>query len=280
MSDIKKFFTSRWGEEGYIVECDFSQLEIAVLAYLTQDPQLMEDLKEGVDVHSINAQHLFGKNFTDKQRKIAKSLSFQLQYGAGAASMAESNGIPLKKAKEFISHYYSRYHEVKAWQDMIADNVKRNRAPSHKRTAGGLPAGKSVIDSETGRCYSFHEYDAPSFMRERGVDASFSPTQMKNYPVQGFATGDIVPMIVGELFDVLKASPALSKQALLVNTVHDSIVLDVRQEVLDEAIETTLKVMESAPKLLRKYFGITFNMPLPATASFGRTWGHQVDYVR
>ena len=277
MSDIKKFFTSRW-EDGYIVECDFSQLEVAVLAYLSQDPQLMKDLKEGVDIHSINAQHLFGKNFTDKQRKIAKSLSFQLQYGAGAKSMAESNSIDIKIAKQFIETYYSRYKEVKNWQDDIAERVKRNRSPSKKRTAANRPAGMSRIDSETGRVYTFTEYDAPDFMRDRGVDTSFSPTQMKNYPVQGLATGDIVPMIVGELLDVIKDDSSLASRALLVNTVHDSIVLDVQAEVLEEAIETTIKVMESAPKLLRKNFGIDFNMPLPAEASYGRNWGEMGDW--
>ena len=198
MSDILKHYTSRF-PDGYLLEVDFSQLEILVLAFLSGDEQLRKDLLSGADLHTISAQKLFGVSKpSDKQRKIAKMLSFQLQYGSGAKNMAQSNGIPEATAKKFIENYYDRYPGVKKYQDDMIKKVEANRTPSSERTKLGRPAGVSEVRSLTGRRYTFKEQDAPEWSAR---DASFSPTQIKNYPTQGFATGDIVPLALGKLFD-------------------------------------------------------------------------------
>jgi DNA polymerase I-like protein with 3'-5' exonuclease and polymerase domains len=141
-----------------------------------------------------------------------------------------------------------------------------------RRTDKGLPAGQGWYAGPTGRRWVFHEHDHPF---KDGT--SFSPTQLKNYPVQGFATGDIVPLVLGKLFRVLKNSE-YAQQALLINTVHDSIILDVKKEVLDEVCKLVKDVMESAPAYLDEVFGIKFDLPLPVGISYGPTWGEQKEW--
>ena len=93
---IKDCFISRWGSDGYLMEVDFSQLEVVALAILSGDPVLKDDLLSGRDMHRMRAAELFGipeASVTDGQRQLCKQLSFQLQYGAGYKSMAEKNGF-------------------------------------------------------------------------------------------------------------------------------------------------------------------------------------------
>ena len=277
MSDIKKCFISRWKDKGYIVEADYSQLEVIGLAYLTQDKQLYKDIIDGVDMHAVNAEKLFGKSFTPLQRKIAKSFSFQLQYGAGAASMAKSNNVDVKLAKRFIENYYSRYPQVKIWQDSVAEEVRESRKPTGEHTSRGFPKGKGVFRSITGREYVFYEFDNDHYNphNPNSKEVNFSPTQMKNYPVQGFATGDIVPLVIGRLNRILKNNSELSEKCLLTNTVHDSIILDVHEDIFEEAVNTVVSVMESAPEFIEETWGFKFDLPLPVGISYGRNWYDQ-----
>jgi DNA polymerase-1 len=226
MSDIRKAFVSRWAG-GYILELDFSQLEIYALAFLSGDKQLKADLLSGADLHGISATNLFGKHYTPNQRKIAKTLSFQLQYGAGAKSMAKTNNIDEKIARKFIELYYARYKGVDEWQKNVAREVAKNRVPasaSGQRTPSGNPAASSTIVTATGRRYYFQEQDAPDWT---DFDTTFSPTQMKNFPVQGFATGDIVPLVLGKIHLYMANNHELwGNLVRLINTVHDSVVFD------------------------------------------------------
>lgn len=280
MSEIRKAFTSRFGEEGVILEIDFSQLEIFGLAYLSGDRVLKDDLISGKDLHGISATMLFGPQYTPEQRKIAKSLSFQLQYGAGATSMAASNGIDVKVAKKFIDNYYSRYKGVKAFHDDLLSEVESLRCSRGDRTTKKrLPAGRATWVSKTGRRYTFVEQDAPDWMAEAkfgrpAKHTSFSPTQIKNYPVQGFATGDIVPMVVGKLFRELRASQ-YSEKVKLINTVHDSVVFDCADETVAVVwANMAMLIMESAPEMLKELFPecADFDLPLNVEVDMGKDW--------
>lgn len=275
MSDIKKYFTSRFGKAGYIMEVDYSQLEVFALAFLSQDRQLIADLLSGVDLHRVRAAEwlrISEHKVTDKQRKKAKRLSFQLQYGAGYKSMSRDNGISEKAAKDFINSYYRRYPQVLTWQDRMQATVIINRQPSNKRTPLGLPAGQGKLRSLTGRDYVFTEGDAPHWMSST---TSFRPTEIKNYPVQGFATGDIVQMMLGVLYRHCLEDKEFEVQYFMVNTVHDSIVLDVHEDLLYTIGREVKEVLESAPWHLKDKFGIDFNLPLHVEVTAGRNWLEQ-----
>lgn len=276
MSNIKQCFNSRW-IGGYIMEADYSQLEIIALAELTQDKQLIQDIIDGVDLHRLRASELFRVPeglVTPEQRTIAKMLSFQLQYGAGAASMASSLGIAKEIAVKFVKVYYKRYPRVKEWQDDMMREVISMRSSSAITTKTGTPAGRSIISSSTGRLYGFTEYDAPDWAAEL---TNFSPTEVKNYPVQGYATGDIVPFVLGYLRERLYNS-SMAETSLLVNTVHDSIVLDIQKKDLYNISRLVKETMEYAPQILKKHFNIDSTLPFTVGVSFGQTWGEQVEY--
>jgi len=271
MSQIKKHFTSRF-PDGYLLEADYSQLEIYVLAYLSGDTQLKADLLNGVDLHSQAAERLFGRNFTAEDRKTAKQLSFQLQYGSGAKAMSIKNGIPISLAKKFIAQYYERYPGVAVYQNKLLEQVKASREVSEERTEGGFPRGVGKYQSETGRIFVFKEYDSPSFMQEKGEYTSFKPTEIKNYGVQGFAGGDIVLTVLGRLFRDLKNSE-YHDGILLINTIHDSILLDIKhRDLIPGAKWIVSRHMKSAPDYLKEDYGIDFDLPLKIEFKAGKNW--------
>ena len=287
MSEIKKCFPSRWGADGRIVETDFSQLEIVGVAFLSGDENLKDDIRKGRDLHCMSASFLFNTPYEDiykavkvdndpvwqKRRKAAKSPSFQLQYGAGYKSIAKKCGLTEKQAKTFVENYYGRYKQLKEWQEENIREVNRNRQITDRRSPAGYQLGIGYLHGPTGRAYAFMEEEAPDFLKEKGTMTSFQPTQIKNYPSQGFATGDLVPMCLGELYYELKANEQLRDMALLVNTVHDSVILDVHTSVQECAISTVEKVLTSAPHYLKMQFGIEFDLPINVETSVGLTWG-------
>lgn len=286
MSEIKKCFVSRWGDEGGILEVDFSQLEVVGVAFLSQDENLIADIKDGVDLHCMSASFLYGEPYEEiykavkakdktwiKRRALSKGPTFQLQYGSGANGISKKCGIPKEQAESFISRYYDRYSQLKAWQDDNIQRVESSRRPTNRRGPTGYPLGEGFLYSITGRAYCFREEETPAWLQRKGLYTSFQPPQIKNYPSQGFATGDIVPMCVGELYYELKADEELREKALLTNTVHDSVLLDVHTGVREKATQTAEKVLQSAPELLKMHFGIEFNLPLKVESEWGSSWG-------
>jgi DNA polymerase I-like protein with 3'-5' exonuclease and polymerase domains len=264
------------------MEADFSQLEVIGLAFLSNDKNLRYDILAGVDMHcrsaefltgekyeTIYANYKMGDEFWTKTRKKAKGPSFQLQYGAGIKAIAENCGLSIEEAKAFVSRYYDRYSGVKEWQEYIKAEVQAAREPTDAKTPKGFPRGKGTYHSCTGRMYTFHEYDAPDWV---DLHTSFSPTEIKNYPVQGFATGDIVPLVLGKLFNKYNGR----NDVLLINTVHDSILFDTiydpdSAEVVQVA-QDIKDTLEKAPQYL-KDLGVNFDLPLSANVEWGRNWG-------
>lgn len=278
MSKIKQCFTSRF-DEGFIVEADFSQLEVIGQAVVTGDETLKSDIRNGLDMHCLNAEFLYGvpykeiksgvdagvKKYID-MRQNAKAPSFLRQYGGGANLLAKKTGFSRVRCQKFIDKYYERYPKVKEWQDMVAKEVLKYRGPSKYRTKLGLPAMVGSFKSITGRRYVFREYDGHM------GGTSFSPTEMKNYPIQGFATGDIVPEVLGKIFRVICAAGHRDR-ILLVNTVHDSIVLDVEKHHLEAARAILEDIMEATPDLMKNRFGIDIDLPIHVDIGWSNNWG-------
>lgn len=271
MSNIKECFVSRF-EDGYIVEADFKQLEIFVLAFLSQDPQLIKDLLSGVDLHELRAKELYNKDEVSKEeRHIAKRLSFQLQYGAGSRGMSEKLGIPQLTCARFIDLYYKRYPKVKEWQDQNIKLVKASRLPTAKHSPEGEPIGIGILKTCTSKLYTFHESD--------GFDGvSFSPTVIKNYPVQGTA-GDIVDLGLAKLYPAIANSLELQDKCVLINTVHDSFIFDTKAEVLDRLVHTVYNILTALPNDFETQFGVEFNLPLEVDIKVGRNWGELAPYL-
>ena len=160
---------------------------------------------------------------------------------------------------------------VKVWQDQNILTVKRNRVPSSKKSASGTPLGVSKLCSITGRRYTFYE-------DESSYGVSFSPTAIKNYPVQGLATADIVPMILGKLFKFIYNN-SLQHKVLLINTIHDSVLFDIQdKETLDEVAPMIKELMQDAPLFFKQTFGVNFTLPLNVDMKYGKNWQEMEPY--
>lgn len=273
-SDIKKAFISRWGDQGRIVEMDYGQLEIVVLAVLTQDRQLLQDLHAGTDVHTALFMDMYHQMPTKEERKAFKPRTFQLVYGAGAKAIAEQAGIDLSEAKRFIETFYTRYPSVKTWHEHVKAKVDEGRVYFGDKDKDGVPIGESSYEGFSKRFYVFKEY-ASTYKKG---EANFSQSEIKNYPVQGTATGDIVPLVLGKLYRLLHAHPKLWDKCLMINTVHDSVLFDIHEDVLNEAITFCRNIMESAPKYIKETWNFDFNAGLKVGVSVGLNWLEQQDW--
>jgi DNA polymerase-1 len=287
MASIKECFTSRF-KGGVIVEMDYSQLEVIGAAEVTGDPNMAEDILRGIDSHSQSASwlskhsydevrdgYLAGDSYFTKLRKGAKAPRFELMYGAGAKSIAENNNIHIEVAKGFVERYYARYSVLKEYQDHIRETVEGNAFPIEKVTdIGGYPLHGGVFPSVTGRSYYFEEQLAPEFMRKRGEYTSFSPTQFKNYYSQGFATGDVVPEMLGRVMRKLIEEDALHI-LLPINTVHDSIIFDydiTNTPHFKGLLATIRETMEDVPTAMKDRFGLNLTLPYKVDVEIGDNW--------
>ncbi len=296
MSTIKSCFTSRF-ERGHLIQFDYSQLEVICLAFLSGCVNLRHDLLNGVDMHCMSASFMSGKSYIEikkgvdagetwarELRQKGKPLGFLVQYGGAAGLMAKQTGLPKADCNAFIKRYYDRYTGVGDWQMSLAHNVQANRQPSTHRIGGtmidgkmvgGTPVGMSKVNSITRRRYTFIEQLAPAWMKAK---TSFSPTQMKNFKIQGFATGDIVPMMLGRFNRWLKKE---YPTVLIINTTHDSVMVDVPFNVTwSKFIADGIELLETAPMALKEVFDIDFDMPLKVEAELGDTWGGMTPWKR
>jgi DNA polymerase-1 len=228
---IRKVVTSRF-EGGKILEIDFAQLEFRTAVYLAQDKQGMEDIKNKIDVHKYTA------DIIGVSRQDAKAHTFKPLYGGVTGTEDE---------KRYYTKFLEKYKDIKSWHDKLQTEAIR-----YKR-----------IKLPTGREYSF-----PYAQRTPWGGSTYG-TQIKNYPVQGFATADIVPLACINIYKLMKDKGVKS---LLVNTVHDSIVADVypgEEDVMSDIFnQGTADVIPA----LKQYYKIDFNVPLDTELKIGNNW--------
>ncbi len=284
-SQVKRMFVSRFGADGDMVEIDYSQLEVVVQGLLSNDKNLCRDLINQVDFHCKRVALKHGIKYTDalywckdesypeykkwkKERTKAKNFSFQRAYGAGAAEIAASTGMDLDEVKAMIEAEEKEYSGVKAFNDMVEREVNSTAEPFRDGERGWQVFRRGTYTAPTGTIYTFRSYDAPKWQRDRGITDTFMPTEMKNYPIQGTG-GEIVQMILGVMFRVFMRKNNWDNKAFLVNTVHDCYWIDTHKSVTNEVAQTVLKIMNSVPQLLKKFYNIDCPVPFPAEAEHG-----------
>lgn len=263
--DVKRAYISRF-PNGKILELDYSQLEMVALAYLANDKQLIEDINNGRDMHRELYNGMYGRYPTDAERKPFKRFSFLLVYGGGVTTLMAQSGCDRATAKKFISTFYTRYKGVKQYHESIVKEANDKAVISYEEGISG-PQYTYYHPSPTGRHYVFKKYASDY----KAGELTFSPTELKNWPIQGFATGDVVPMMVGILLRKLEEA-GLSHKALLVMTVHDSVLLDTEDEVCYDAACIAKDTLEKAPLYLKQYFNIDFPCQLKVGVDVGTTW--------
>ena len=198
---VKRVFVSRW-QGGHILEADFAQLEFRVAAYLSQDKTAMQEIATGFDVHSYTAKVISDAG-QPTTRQVAKGHTFAPLFGASGYGRSRAEAA-------YYKHFNEKYQGIATWHKKLGNEAMRH--------------GK--ITTPSGRQYAFPNVER----RQNGTPTHF--TMIKNYPVQGFATGDIVPVVLLEMDERLKPL-----QSCLVNTVHDSTVIDVHPEEKNYVIQ-------------------------------------------
>ncbi len=250
---------------GTMFEIDFKQLEVVGLAVLSKDPTLINDLMLGKDIHFESGKTVMGwtnpSDMTDKDRKIVKGVNFGLIYGGGAKGISLSTGTDVKIVKALIKSFYGRYPGVADWQEDFYTSV------TSKLAVAGMEKGEQIYhslveDPTSGRRFYFKEAPAPQWVRAKtGRRFSFKPTETKNYPVQGFAGGDIVMVALTLLWERLYHRESTEIRM----TVHDSILVDTGMT------ETELRtIMDDVCAETMHIIGIT--VPLTFDITSGIYW--------
>ena len=242
---VKKVFVSRW-ENGKILEADFAQLEFRVAALLSQDKVAMEEVSTGFDVHSYTAE-IISEAGQKTSRQEAKAHTFAPLYGA--------TGYGRTKAEaEYYTHFLDKYKGIAKWHKKLGDEA--------------INLGRIKIPS--GRQYAFPDVER----RASGTPTHF--TMIKNYPVQGFATGDIVPIV---LLEIEKRLEADALQSLLVNTVHDSVVLDVHPAEEESVLGIIQEINKNLKRIIEHYYDVDVNVPMLLESKIGDNWLDVKDVV-
>lgn len=284
-SEVKAMFVSRFGEDGRMVEIDYSQLEVVVQGLLSLDTNLVRDLNLKVDFHCkrVALKNSVSYEFAldvcknedhpehstwKKERTKCKIFSFQRAYGAGAQLIADETGMAKAEVEELIIAEDKEYPGVANFNKKVEAEVKATCEPFHDKERGFRTFRRGTYTAPTGTMYTFRSYDAPDYMRKRGVVDTFSPTEMKNYPVQGTG-GELVQMILGKLWRWFIAKDFFGDQAFLVNTVHDCVWADCHKDVVDTVVKGMKKIMQAIPHFLKVHFNINCPVSFPVDAEVG-----------
>jgi DNA polymerase I-like protein with 3'-5' exonuclease and polymerase domains len=230
-----------------LLQADAKQLEWVGATYLSQDPVAIKEIWGQVDMHSDNQQR-----FNLPSRLIAKTFVFRLIYGGSAYSYANDPNFRDIGDEDFwqsvIDSFYNKYDGLKKWHDEIFFRAKRDK--------------KLVMP--TGRIYYYEpeiKYDKVKYPR----------TKILNYPVQGLGA-DLMAIARVSLRNRLKGKEGIQ----LINTVHDSIIIDFDTKVWDniDIVNLVDKCFEDVPKNFEKLFGVDFNLPMRVECQIGETWGN------
>ncbi len=240
---VKKVFVSRW-DGGKIMEADFAQLEFRAAAFLSQDGVAIEEVSTGFDVHSYTAKVISAAG-QPTNRQDAKAHTFAPLYGATGYGRTPAEA-------EYYTHFNDKYKGVSVWHSKLAKEA--------------LSTG--MIRTPSGREFAF-----PDVVRKSSGRVSHF-TQIKNYPVQSFATADIVPIALMHIEGLLS-----DMKSCIVNTVHDSIVIDVHPDEEQEVIEAINNTNKELPNLIALRWGVDFNVPLLLEAKIGPNWLDTKDVI-
>jgi DNA polymerase-1 len=239
---IRKAFVP---EEGWLfLAADYSQIELRVLAHVSQDQALLDAFHRGQDVHARTAAAVYGialDEVTKEQRAIAKTVNFGLIYGQSAFGLAQQTGLDFDEAERFIDTYFENYPGVKRWLDGT-----RTRAHAD-----------GYVETLLGRRRYFPELQGTR--RAYAGQRAAAERQAINAPIQGTAA-DILKIAMIRLD---RGLADLGLQARMVLQVHDEVVLEVPREELPAVVPLVRKVMEGAYAL---------SVPLKVDMEVGENW--------
>ncbi|HSM21455.1 MAG TPA: DNA polymerase I, partial [Rubrivivax sp.] len=224
-----------------IMSADYSQIELRIMAHISEDPALLHAFSEGIDVHRATASEVFGvpvDGVSSEQRRYAKVINFGLIYGMGAFGLASNLGIEQKAAKDYIERYFARFAGVKRYMDET--RVKAREL--------------GYVETVFGRRLWLPEINAGSGPLRAGAER-----QAINAPMQGTAA-DLIKLA---MIAVQGALDAEQRATRMVMQVHDELVLEVPDAELAWAREAIPRLMAGVAEL---------KVPLLAEVGVGPNW--------
>lgn len=229
-------------EKDYIfVDADYSQIELRVLAHLSQDEYLIQAFNEGQDIHKITASKVFNKSLDDVtsfERSAAKAINFGLIYGKQAFSLAQDLGITKAKAEEYINDYFDKYPKIKDFLDNIVESTKET----------------GYTKTMFNRIRYVPEINSSNFV-QRGVGQRIA----MNTPIQGTAA-DIIKVAMVKVYNRIKKENLKSR---LILQVHDELLIEAYKDEKDIIKEILKDEMENA---------ISFSVKLLIDINEGESW--------
>jgi len=291
-SEVKQMFVSRFGDDGCMIEADYSQLEVVVQGVLSGDAQLCEDLRNMIDFHCKRVAAKFAKSRPEVtyeyaldwcknedhpeyasgkvERTKCKIFSFQRAYGAGAPTIAEETGMTLEETQALIQAEDELYPGIVIFNASVETAVIKSAEPFHALAADGSwkTYRRGYWQAPTGTMYTWRSYDAPEYARRRGKTDTFNPPEMKNYPTQGTG-GEFVECMLGRLWRHFVANDNYGGLAFLVNTVHDCEWTDAHKSVRDQVAADTKRILESIPEFYNERYGMNITVPFPVEVEYG-----------
>ncbi len=238
-AEIRKMFVPKEG--CVLVDADYSQIELRVLAHIAEDPVMQNAFCTGVDIHTATAAQVFGvevENVTSLQRRHAKAVNFGIVYGISEFSLAEDIGVSRYEAREYIDNYLTNYRGVRAYMKKVVENAK------------------AIGYTETlyGRRRYIPELKSSNFNIRSGAERI-----ALNTPIQGTAA-DIIKLAM------IRVENALNQEfpeAKLLLQVHDELIVECPEALAEAVAQLVSREMQTVAKL---------KVPLTAEAKFGKSW--------
>ncbi len=225
---IRKVFIPQ--EKCIFMDADYSQIELRVLAHMSNDEQLIEAYKMDEDIHRITASKVFNTPFeevTDLQRRNAKAVNFGIVYGISSFGLSQDLSISQKEAKTYIEEYFKTYPSIKIFLDKMVSDAKKN----------------GYCTSMFGRRRPVPELGSSNFMQR-----SFGERIAMNSPIQGTAA-DIIKYAMLNVYNALKLKGLKSK---LILQIHDELLVEVRDDEIEEVRQILSTEMQNVCELAVK----------------------------
>ncbi len=236
---IRRAFVAPPGRK--LVACDYSQIELRIMAHLSEDPGLVRAFESGVDVHKATAAEVFGRKLeevTGNERRAAKAINFGLMYGMSAFGLARQLGIGRGEAQDYIALYFSRYPGVR---DSLARTRQQAREQGYVETVFGRRLYLDYINKGT-----------------QGQRAGAERAAI-NAPMQGTAADIIKRAMIAVDAWLVDYAP----RALMILQVHDELVFEAEQDFVETLLQEVTLRMSGAAKL---------SVPLVVDSGVGDNW--------
>ena len=237
---IRKTFIAQ-GEKR-IFAADYSQIELRIMAHLSEDKNLLKAFKNKIDIHSFTASEIFAidiENVSTDDRRAAKAINFGLIYGMSSFGLSKQLGIPISAAKDYMDVYFERYPQIKSYMNQIKDFAKNN----------------GYVETIYGRKLYLPEISSKNVQRRK-----YAERTAINAPVQGSAA-DIIKIAMIQIDQWLSNNKSDTK---MIMQVHDELVFEIPEKNAVADVENIIKIMKNC---------VSLNLPLEVNYGIDKNWG-------